>query len=59
MIEMVYENPRDGDMWLEAYEAKFEGNGKPYGREEFDKLLGHCMVSRALLLELPPAQDGK
>ena len=29
-------------MWLEAIEAKFDGKGKPYGRAEFDKLLGHC-----------------
>jgi hypothetical protein len=44
MIEMLEENPPDGEMWLEAYKAKFEGIGKPYGREEWDKLLGHCMV---------------
>jgi hypothetical protein len=29
-------------MWMEAIEAKFDGKGKPYGRAEFDKLLGHC-----------------
>lgn len=29
-------------MWWEALEAKFDGKGKPYGREEFDRLLGHC-----------------
>ncbi len=45
MVEMIRENPRDGDMWLEAYEAKVDGKGKPYGREEWDKLLGHCMVT--------------
>ncbi|ETS85787.1 hypothetical protein PFICI_03812 [Pestalotiopsis fici W106-1] len=26
--------------WAEAMDAKFEGKGKPYGREEFDKILG-------------------
>lgn len=34
----------DNDMWLDAYRAKFEHTGKPFGREEFDKLLGHCMA---------------
>jgi hypothetical protein len=29
-------------MWMEALEAKYDGKGKPYGRAEFDKLLGHC-----------------
>lgn len=31
-------------MWSEALAAKFEGKGKPYGREEFDQLLGHCQA---------------
>jgi hypothetical protein len=26
-------------MWLEAVEAKFEGKGKPWGREEFERIL--------------------
>lgn len=38
----IFGNPRDNEMWMEALEAKFDGKGKPYGREEFDKLLGHC-----------------
>jgi hypothetical protein len=38
----IFDNPRDNEMWLEAIEAKFDGKGKPYGRAEFDKLLGHC-----------------
>ena len=29
-------------MRMEAVEAKFACKGKPYGRDEFDKLLGHC-----------------
>lgn len=33
-------------MWVDAYRAKFHGEGKPFEREEFDKLLGHCMVCR-------------
>ena len=32
-------------MWIEAIEAKFEGKGKPFEREDWDQLLGHCMVS--------------
>lgn len=29
-------------MWLDAIERKFDGKGEPYGRAEFDQLLGHC-----------------
>jgi hypothetical protein len=36
------ENPLDNKYWLAALQAKFEGKGKPYGRAEFDRLLGHC-----------------
>lgn len=38
----IFGNPRDNEMWSEALAAKFDGVGKPYGREEFDRLLGHC-----------------
>lgn len=31
--------------WNEGLEAKVTGNGKPFGREEFDKLLGSYSVS--------------
>ncbi|PVH81631.1 hypothetical protein DL98DRAFT_623689 [Cadophora sp. DSE1049] len=36
------ENIRDGHLfcWREALEAKLLGKGRPYGREEFDKILG-------------------
>jgi hypothetical protein len=44
------DNPRDCKMWLEACEAKFEGKGTVYGKDEFDQLLGHCQVSRQTLL---------
>lgn len=37
----VQENPRDAEMWVEAFEAKFEGKGKPFRREDWDQLLGH------------------
>lgn len=38
------ENPRDCEMWLEALQAKYDGKGKPFGREQFDQLLGHCQA---------------
>jgi len=44
MVTVVEENPSDVLMWVEAIDAKYKGVGKPYGKEEFDKLLGHCMV---------------
>lgn len=31
-------------MWLAALRAKFKGTGTLFGREEFDRLLGHCQV---------------
>jgi hypothetical protein len=38
------ENLPDIGMWVEAIDAKYKGVGKLYGKEELDKLLGHCMV---------------
>jgi hypothetical protein len=35
-------------MWLDAMRAKFEGEGKPFGKAEFDQLLGHCQVCVSL-----------
>jgi hypothetical protein len=26
-------------LWMEAIDAKFEGVGKPWGREDFEKIL--------------------
>lgn len=40
--QTIFDNARDNKYWLEAIEAKFDGKGKPYGRAEFDRLLGHC-----------------
>jgi hypothetical protein len=34
------QNCKDADMWNEALRAKFYGVGKPFGRAEFDQLLG-------------------
>ncbi|EON69538.1 hypothetical protein W97_08798 [Coniosporium apollinis CBS 100218] len=38
------ENPPDSDIWQEAIAAKWHGKGKPFGREEFDQVLGNCMA---------------
>lgn len=31
-------------MWIAAYEAKFEGKGKPFEKVDWDQLLGHCQA---------------
>ena len=41
------ENPRDCELWYEALRAKYDGVGKPFGREDFDQLLGNCQVRPA------------
>ncbi|KAF7352156.1 putative nad dependent epimerase dehydratase [Mycena venus] len=40
----VATRPLEMEMWTEAINAKFFGKGKPYGRAEWDQLLGHCMA---------------
>lgn len=42
----IFANVRDADMWLDALDAKFNPRSciPPFGRAEFDKLLGHCMA---------------
>ncbi|KAJ6552599.1 pectin lyase fold/virulence factor [Mycena vulgaris] len=40
----VWTNLLEIEMWTEAINAKFFGKGKPYGREEWDRLLGHYMA---------------
>ncbi len=42
---LISENPRDASLWVGAMKAKYYGIGKPYGKDEWDALLGHCMVS--------------
>ena len=37
------ENIPDSDIWMEAIHGKWDG-GKPFGRAEFDQVLGACMV---------------
>ncbi|KAF7590722.1 hypothetical protein BBP40_002513 [Aspergillus hancockii] len=38
------ENPRDCEMWYAGLRAKYDGIGKPFGRAEFDQVLGHCQA---------------
>ncbi|KAL2353455.1 hypothetical protein BJ546DRAFT_123881 [Cryomyces antarcticus] len=40
----AFENPCDSEMWLDGMRGKFDRQGKPFGRAEFDKLLGHCQA---------------
>lgn len=49
-------NFRDADMWMEALDAKYNPqNGlKPFGRAEWDQLLGHC----AAVCDMPCAVFG-
>ncbi|KAK5122261.1 hypothetical protein LTR85_004171 [Meristemomyces frigidus] len=41
---MMNDNPRDAEMWIEAFQAKFEGKGRPFERKDWDQLLGHCQA---------------
>ena len=42
-MENAVGNEVDCKLWLDALAAKFEG-GKPFGKKEWDQLLGHCQV---------------
>jgi len=57
MAEAMKDPPRILPIWEEALKAKFMGIGKPFGRVEFDKLLGDYDVGPAVfsstLLLLP------
>ncbi|KAJ7891152.1 hypothetical protein B0H13DRAFT_1625970 [Mycena leptocephala] len=41
-MQSVDANPLEAEMWEEAINARFFGRGTPYGRAEWDQLLGHC-----------------
>ncbi|GME27573.1 hypothetical protein GTA08_BOTSDO03742 [Neofusicoccum parvum] len=43
MASAVNENPKDCEMWMDAYRALKDGQGT-FGRKEWDQLLGHCMA---------------
>ncbi len=40
MAEVIKNADVDIPCWIEGIEAKFHGKGKPWGKEEFDKLTG-------------------
>ena len=44
MRTTMNEYPRDCSMWLEAFQAKYDGVGK-FGKEQWDQLLGSYSVS--------------
>lgn len=44
MMSASIENPPDALMWHEALRAKYDGVGTPYGRADWDQLLGHCQA---------------
>lgn len=43
-MKSVYENPPDIELWRQAFLAKFKGQGKPFEKEQWDQLLGHCQA---------------
>ena len=45
MRTAMNEYPRDCEMWLDAFKSKYDGEGKVFGREEWDQLLGNFSVS--------------
>lgn len=46
MVEAAKNANIDMPCWIEGLEDKFQGKGKPWGRVEFDKLMGACDVRR-------------
>lgn len=47
MAETAKNADVDMPCWIEGIEAKYIGKGKPWGREEFDKLTGRFDVRQA------------
>jgi hypothetical protein len=43
-FEIFWGNKSDLQLWGQAIEAKFEGKGKPFTKEQWDQLLGHCQA---------------
>ncbi|KAJ6595787.1 P-loop containing nucleoside triphosphate hydrolase protein [Mycena vulgaris] len=41
---MLASTAAEKDMWIAALKAKFYGEGTPFGREEWDQLLGDCQA---------------
>lgn len=44
MMNCSIENPPDALMWMDALCAKYEGEGKPFTREDWDQLLGNAQA---------------
>ncbi|CAH0054343.1 unnamed protein product [Clonostachys solani] len=44
MMNCSIENPPDALMWMDALTAKYDGKGKPFTREDWDKLLGNAQA---------------
>lgn len=51
MVEAAPAKPRVMHYWEEALKAKYHGEGKPYGKPEFDKLLGKYSVKASFSSE--------
>jgi len=49
MTNILTQNPRDTEMWTRAFDAIYGGEGT-FRREEWDQLLGHCMVINTPIL---------
>lgn len=41
-MRSAYASERDVELWIQALEAKYEGKGSHFGREQWDSILGHC-----------------
>ncbi|ORY62132.1 P-loop containing nucleoside triphosphate hydrolase protein [Pseudomassariella vexata] len=44
MMSCSIENPPDALLWMDALKAKYDGVGKPFEREDWDKLLGNAQA---------------
>ena len=44
MMNCSIENPPDALMWMDALKAKYDGEGKPFTREDWDQLLGNAQA---------------
>ena len=43
-MECLFENPSDIDLWHAAFLAQFKVQGEPFGKADWDQLLGHCQA---------------
>ena len=49
---VLQENPRDAEIWNEGLDWKEGKGGRKFTKEDFDAVLGHCMVSQNDLCNL-------